>query len=145
MQKLISVMLAILFSISGMFGVIFGQPSAQALNFQGVNVSVSSVLAQAEGYKYRNDADKKLEQIGNKIDLNNSSILEFRRLRGFYPTLARKIIQNAPYEKVEDVLEMPDLSESQRERIKQNLNEFVVTEPEGAFVQGQDRINNFVY
>jgi len=140
MNKIISLTLAILFSISCLVGFGFGQGSAKALHMNQVNVSDVSLLAQ-----YRNDADEKLEQIGNKIDLNNTNILAFRRLRGFYPTLARKIIENAPYEKVEDVLEIPDLSERQRERIKDNLNEFVVTEPEGAFVQGQDRINNFVY
>ena len=58
-----------------------------------------------------NPVDEKLGEVGTKIDLNNSSVLIFRRYRGLYPTLARKIIANAPFDTVEDVLKMPGLSE----------------------------------
>jgi len=138
MRKLGSLLLFVLFSISLIFGV--GQASASALNANQINVSSMSVLAEI-----RNDADQKLQQIGNKIDLNNTNIQAFRDLRGFYPTLARKIIENSPYEKVEDVLQIPDLSERQKERLEDNLEQFVVTDPEAAFVEGDDRINNGVY
>jgi photosystem II PsbU protein len=42
-------------------------------------------------------------------------------------------------------MEIPDLSERQKERLKENLDQFVVTDPEAAFVEGDDRINNGVY
>jgi len=117
-----------------------GQSSALALKANQINVSSFSVLAEI-----RNDADQKLGEIGNKIDLNNTNIQAFRDLRGFYPTLASKIIENSPYEKVEDVLQIPELSERQKERLEENLDQFVVTDAEAAFVQGDDRINNGVY
>jgi len=138
MQKLVSLLLVILFSVSFLLGS--GQSSALAMNASQVNVANVSVFAQI-----RNDADQKLQQIGNKIDLNNTNIQAFRDLRGFYPTLARKIIENSPYDKVEDVLEIPDLSDRQKERLQENMDQFVVTDPEAAFVEGDDRINNGVY
>ena len=139
MRKLVSLLAVFLLSVSFLLGM--GQSPTLALNVnQDINVSGISILAQ-----FRNDADQKLKQIGNKIDLNNTNIQAFRDLRGFYPTLARLIIENSPYEKVEDVLEIPDLSERQKERLEENLDEFVVTESESAFTEGGDRINNGVY
>jgi len=139
MPKILSWLMLLIFSVTVLFSL--GQSSALALNVNQVtNLSSISVFAEI-----RNDADEKLKEMGNKIDLNNTNIQAFRDLRGFYPTLARKIIENSPYEKVEDVLELPDLSERQKQRLKENLDQFIVTEPEGAFVGGQDRINNFVY
>jgi photosystem II PsbU protein len=139
MYQLITFVLALAFSLSYYLGV--GQSSALALDLQDVSFARSSLIA----VEIRNDADQKLQQIGNKIDLNNTNIQAFRDLRGFYPTLARKIIENSPYDKVKDVMEIPDLSERQKERLKENLDQFVVTDPEAAFVEGDDRINNGVY
>ena len=139
MYQLVTFVLALVFSVSYYLGV--GQSSALALDLQDVSFARSSLIAA----EIRNDADQKLQQIGNKIDLNNTNIQAFRDLRGFYPTLARKIIENSPYDKVKDVMEIPDLSERQKERLKENLDQFVVTDPEAAFVEGDDRINNGVY
>ena len=62
-----------------------------------------------------NAVDAKLTtEFGQKIDLNNDDIRDFRDLRGFYPNLASKIIINSPYDKVEDVLEIPGLSDRQK-------------------------------
>jgi len=106
------------------------------------DLSAPTVLAVAEG---QNPADAKREAIGNKIDINNSNLRQFRKLRGFYPTLARKIILNAPYEEVEDLFEIEGLSQSQRDRIDANLDEFVVTPPAGVYNEGDDRLNNGIY
>ncbi|ACK68862.1 photosystem II oxygen evolving complex protein PsbU [Gloeothece citriformis PCC 7424] len=93
-----------------------------------------------------NAVDAKLTtEFGQKIDLNNSHIREFRDLRGFYPNLASKIIKNAPYDKVEDVLNIPGLSERQQERLQANLDKFTVTEPSKELIEGDDRINPGVY
>lgn len=94
----------------------------------------------------RNTADAKLSEIGtNKLDLNNSDVRDFRKLRGFYPNLASKIIKNAPYDSVEDVLDIPGLSETQKERLQANLDNFVVTDVEAAMNAGDDRYNPGVY
>lgn len=93
-----------------------------------------------------NEADAKLStEYGQKIDLNNSHIREFRELRGFYPTLASVIIKNAPYDDVQDVLKIAGLSATQKERLQANLNKFTVTEPSKELIEGDDRINPGVY
>lgn len=102
------------------------------------------LLAEVE-FKYRNAADDKIDEIGDKIDLNNASIREFRELRGFFPNLAAAIIRNAPYETVKDVLNIPDLSERQRQRLEDNLNRFVVTDPAYVFNEGDNRYNTGIY
>lgn len=82
---------------------------------------------------------------GKKIDLNNSDIRDFRDLRGFYPNLAGKIIKNAPYSKVEDVLDISGLSDTQQKRLQANLDSFTVTPPSKEFNEGDDRFNPGVY
>jgi photosystem II PsbU protein len=114
---------------------------AIAADFSLSNLQSSLVLAARV-----NTADAKLGEIGvGKLDLNNSDVRDFRQLRGFYPNLASKIIKNAPYDSVEDVLDIPGLSESQKERLQANLDNFVVTETEAAMNAGDDRYNPGVY
>jgi photosystem II PsbU protein len=93
-----------------------------------------------------NAVDQKLTtEFGQKVDLNNANIRAFREFRGFYPNLASKIIDNAPYDKVEDVLDIPGLSEKQKARLQANLDNFTVTEPSKELIEGDDRINPGVY
>jgi len=93
-----------------------------------------------------NPVDAKLTtEYGQKIDLNNSDIRDFRELRGFYPNLASKIIKNAPYDDVKDVLNISGLSEKQQSRLQANLDKFTVTEPSKELIEGDDRINPGVY
>jgi len=102
--------------------------------------------AKAETTQYENAVDKKLTtEYGKKIDLNNSSIRNFRDLRGFYPNLAGIIIKNAPYNNVQDVLSIPGLNEAQKARLQANLDKFTVTEPSVELIEGDDRINPGVY
>lgn len=93
----------------------------------------------------RNEADDKLAEIKNKLDLNNTNLRAFMNYRGFYPNLASKIIKNAPYEQVEDVLEIPGLSETQKQKLEANLEKFTVTPKSNVFTQGDDRLNNGIY
>lgn len=93
----------------------------------------------------RNPVDEKLGEVGSKVDLNNSNVMAFRRYPGLYPTLARKIIQNAPFDTVEDVLDIPGLSNRELDMLKANLDNFVVTPTEPALTEGADRINPGVY
>ncbi len=75
------------------------------------------------------DVEKSCPEFETKIDLNNANIIAFQDCRGFYPNLAKKIVLNSPYEKVEDVLEIPGLSERQKELLKSELANFEVTSP----------------
>ncbi|ANV83200.1 photosystem II protein [Picosynechococcus sp. PCC 7003] len=125
-----------------MFGCAFFsvQPQAQALDLSNGFVS-AAVLGERV-----NPADKVLEsEYGKKIDLNNASVRLFRELRGFYPILAKRIIENAPYDSVEDVLNIPDLSEKQLARLEENLERFTVTPPADVFIDGDQRLNTGDY
>ena len=94
----------------------------------------------------RNKADDKLDtEFGKKIDLNNTNVRAFQRYPGMYPTLAKAIIQNAPYKQVEDVLEILGLSDRQKDTLQSNLDNFTVTESDSVFNEGDDRYNNGIY
>jgi photosystem II PsbU protein len=93
-----------------------------------------------------NSADAKLgTEFGKKIDLNNTNVRAFRKYPGLYPTLARKIVDGAPYKSVDDVLNIPDLSDSQKANLEKNLENFTITAADDTFVEGGDRINNGYY
>jgi photosystem II PsbU protein len=124
--------LAILTLMVGCFGWL-GQSQALAM-------PSSPVLAKLNAVDTMLTTD-----FGKKIDLNNSDIRDFRDLRGFYPNLAGKIIKNSPYDSVEEVLNIPGLSERQKDRLQANLDNFVVTPPSKEFNEGGDRINPGVY
>ncbi|MBD1822372.1 photosystem II complex extrinsic protein PsbU [Cyanobacteria bacterium FACHB-DQ100] len=95
---------------------------------------------------YRNVVeDKMATEFGKKLDLNNTNVRAFRQLPGLYPTLAGLIVKNAPYESVEDVLNIPGLSDKQKELLEANLDNFVATEVSKELVEGGDRYNNGIY
>ncbi|AUC60505.1 photosystem II PsbU protein [Cyanobacterium sp. HL-69] len=123
--------------------LLFAQP-AQALDFNAIS-QLSPRIVAVEGDR-RNAADELLTtEFGQKIDVNNSDIRDFRELRGFYPKLASMIIQNAPYEEVGDVLDIPGLSERQKERLQANIDKFSATPPASVFNEGDERYNAGVY
>jgi photosystem II PsbU protein len=117
----------------------FGTVNAAILN--GVPHSTVFALEAVD-----NAADAKLgSEYGKKIDLNNANITAFSQYQGLYPTLARLVIKNAPYDSVEDVLSIQGLSERQKATLKENFDNFTVTSVETALVSGDDRYNNGVY
>ena len=118
----------------------FNQP-AIAQRIRSTPQVVRNMTAQI----LRNPVDEKLGEVRAKLDLNNSNVLAFRRYRGMYPTLDRKIIQNAPFDTVEDVLNIPSLSDREIDLLKANLDHFVVTPAEPALTEGGDRINPGIY
>ena len=136
MKKFLGTIVALLL-IVGSWG--FAQ-TAQASEMVMFNVQSPVLLARI------NTADaKRRELVKGKLDLNNSDVREFRKLPGFYPGLASKIIQNAPYKDVDDVLDIPGLSNSQVKRLQANLEEFVITDVEASMNAGGDRYNPGLY
>jgi photosystem II PsbU protein len=116
----------------------------QPVNAAMLNGSTRSVVMAVE--VLQNAADAKLgSEFGQKIDLNNANITAFSQYQGLYPTLARKILENAPYKSLDDVLEIQGLSARQKDILKANLDNFTVTDEETALVSGNDRYNNGVY
>lgn len=101
------------------------------------------LVAQAQ---LRNAADDKLAtEFGQKLDLNNAPVRAFMKYRGMFPVLAGKIVDNAPYDKVEDVLKIPGLSDRQIATLKSHLDEFTVTTVSDVYTQGDLRLNDGVY
>lgn len=136
MKKFVGIIIALLL-IVGSWGF---AGTAKASDMDIFNVQSSVLLARI------NTADaKRRELVKGKLDLNNSDVREFRRLPGFYPGLASKIIQNAPYSDVQEVLDIPGLSDSQVERLQANIEEFVVTDVEASMNAGGDRYNPGLY
>jgi photosystem II PsbU protein len=119
-------------------------PQAMAASW---NSSTMFLAAEpATGEVIRNSADSKLStEFGKKIDLNNTNVRSFRKYPGLYPTIARKVVDNAPYKTIEDVLNIPGLSEKQKEMLNANLDKFTLTSTDDTFNEGGDRYNNGYY
>jgi photosystem II PsbU protein len=126
----------------GCWGWLGTTQTAQAAGFYSFSLPQVPVLA----IERQNSADKKLAtDFGKKIDLNNTNVRAFQQYPGLYPTLAKKIIKNAPYKSVEDVLNIEGLSDRQKQTLQANFDHFTVTEFEPAFNEGDDRFNNGIY
>lgn len=147
MKRLIR-LLTILSLLVGYLGWPGIPQQAIAANLSSVTLHSAPVLAveEAQTTLRRNRADDKLSpDFGKKIDLNNTNVRAFQKYPGLYPTLARKIIRSAPYEDVEDVLEIEGLTDRQKQILQANLDNFTVTDVESAFTEGDDRYNNGIY
>ncbi len=138
MKRLVGLLIAIGVLVGWFGGFGMAQPALAA-----GNASAFALLAERP---LVNAVDAKLStEYGAKLDLNNTNVQSFRKYPGLYPTLAGKIVQNAPFETVEDVLNMSGLTEQQIEILRANLDNFTVTVPDPALVEGADRFNNGVY
>lgn len=141
MKRLAGVLMAlgVLLGCLGWMGM--PQP-ALALGWNSFDFNAAPILA----VEPRNRADDKLAtEFGKKIDLNNTNIRAFMEYPGLYPSLARQILQNAPFEKVDDVFDMPGLTDRQIDVLRANLDRFTLSAPEDTFVEGGDRFNNGIY
>ncbi|MEL7512109.1 MAG: photosystem II complex extrinsic protein PsbU [Cyanobacteria bacterium J06554_3] len=144
-QALAALMAVGIFLGSLLFGNV---PPVSALSLSSsANAAMGiTVLANAGGEELRNSIDDKLATAyGNKIDVNNTNIASFRKYRGLYPTIAGKVVSNAPYDSVEDILNIPGLKEVERDRLQKNIDIFTISAPDPALVEGADRFNNGVY
>jgi len=138
MKFLIRLSAALVFGMSLVLGL-GSAPAAQALSLPTFTQAPMVMAALS------NEADAKLGEIGDKLDLNNSPVRAFRQFPGMYPTLAGKIVQYAPYQSVDDVFNIPGLTESQKATLGKFKGEFTVTSPSNALTGGFDRFNNGVY
>ncbi|MEM6869426.1 MAG: photosystem II complex extrinsic protein PsbU [Cyanobacteria bacterium P01_C01_bin.121] len=146
MKQALGVLAAVsIFVGSLLFGAV--QPvSALSLNSMSSAVNAGALVANAGGKDLRNAVDDKLAtEYGNKIDVNNTNIASFRKYRGLYPTIAGKVVSNAPYDAVEDILDIDGLSSVERDRLEKNMDIFTISDPDPALVEGADRFNNGVY
>ena len=138
-------LVGLLVALAVLFGWVSSPAVAQPISGADL-LSAPTVATVWLAESLQNAVDAKLKtEYGAKLDLNNANVQGFRKFPGLYPTLARKILLNAPYESVDDVLDLPGLSEPQLEILRKNLDNFTVTAPDSAFVEGGDRFNNGVY
>lgn len=145
MKKLVR-LLTVFSLLLGCWGWLGTTQIAQASNINGVGLQFVPVLAVEFTQPTQNKADQKLAtEFGKKVDLNNTNVRAFQQYPGLYPTLARKIIENAPYQQLDDVLSIPGLSDRQKQVLQANLDHFTVTDQEPAFNEGDDRFNNGIY
>jgi photosystem II PsbU protein len=142
MKRLMSLIAVLSIALGSLLGLSLPSASAAGLNDVMFQTAVP-VLAEELP---RNAAEDKLTNpFGSKIDLNNSNIRAFTKFPGMYPTIAGKIVRNSPYESVEDVFDIPNLSDREKEIIQMHLSQLYVTDPETALVEGGDRYNNGIY
>lgn len=133
--------ISLLISCLGLFG--WTQTALAAnLSLQPTSILAAGPLSNEAS---SNQVDEKVGEAGQRIDLNNTNVRAFSQYRGLYPTLARMVVKNAPYESVEDVLSIEGLSDHQKQLLQANLDNFTVTDVEGALVEGGDRFNNGIY
>ncbi len=145
MKRLAQIFVVFSFCFACVFGI---SQSALANGFTGVNFTTPTLLAQVSlpTEAAQNKADAKLgTEFGKKIDLNNTNVRAFRKYPGLYPSLASKIVSNAPYSSVDDVLNIEGLSDRQKQVLQENLDNFTLTDADDTFVEGGDRYNNGYY
>lgn len=143
-MKRLGQLLAVLGLLVGFLGWT-GPHRAEAANWSFVQFPTIQPPVLAEVNR-RNRADEKLgTEFGDKLDLNNTSIREFRKLPGMFPTLASKIVKEAPFDSVEEVLEMPGLTDAQKEVLERYIDEFTVTPIEPILQEGDFRLNTGTY
>jgi photosystem II PsbU protein len=140
MKRFARLLVAFSLCLTCMFGV------AQTAMAATWNSSMVLAAAPTAEEMITNSADSKLgTEFGKKIDLNNTNVRAFRKYPGLYPTLARKVVDNAPYKNVEDVLNIEGLTEKQKEMLTANLDKFTLTNTDDTFTEGGDRYNNGYY
>ena len=128
------------------FGLVVGTLVSNAQPAVAGMLNNRGTVLLAEATMPRNAIDDKLTtEYGYKLDVKNTNEAAFRKYRGLFPTIAGKIIRNAPYENLEDILEIPGLSDVEKSRISENMDIFTISPPNPALVEGDDRYNNGAY
>jgi photosystem II PsbU protein len=91
MKRLLGLLMALGVLASSLLG--WGSQGAWAATAGQMDVTP---LYLAE--EIRNAVDDKLStEYGSKLDLNNTNVQAFTKFPGLYPTIAGKIVKNAPY------------------------------------------------
>lgn len=135
--------LSLMIGFLGFFGT---SDAMAAVHLESVFTAPTIAAVDVEKEDLRNKvSDKMATEYGKKLDLNNTNLRAFRELQGMYPTLAGILVKNAPYKAIDDIFDIPGLSESQKDLLEKNLDRFTITDVEEALTEGADRINNGIY
>ncbi|CEM38385.1 unnamed protein product [Vitrella brassicaformis CCMP3155] len=99
------------------------------------NAGEALAVRDYEGVPYLGGSDK--------IDINNVNIRTYSQLRGVYPTLASKIVKNGPYNKVDELYQIKDLTPRDKELLNKYSKYFTAMPPREEYTV--DRINDGMY
>lgn len=80
---------------------------------------------------------------GDRIDINNANIRAYLKIPGVYPTLASIIVNNGPYEEVDEIFDIPGLTEAQKDVLVKHREKFVALPPAPEYEI--DKVNNGLY
>lgn len=80
---------------------------------------------------------------GAQIDVNNANVRAYVQLRGFYPTLAGLIVANGPYESVDELYNLPGITDTQKKALDTSKEKLVALPPAPEYVI--DKFNNGLY
>jgi len=69
------------------------------------------------------------------VDINNANVRAYMKYPGMYPTLAGMIAKHGPYAKASDVMDIPGLTEQQKEILKKYEDKMVVLRPTPEYVR----------
>lgn len=78
-----------------------------------------------------------------KIDINNANIRAYLKIPGVYPTLASIIVNNGPYDEVDEIFDIPGLTETQKDVLVKHREKFVALPPAPEYEI--DKVNNGLY
>ena len=146
MKQLVSLLVALAVLLGWVSSPAVAQPISGPISGADLLSAPLEAMVWLAESSSQNAVDAKLNtEYGAKLDLNNANVQGFKKFPGLYPNLARKILLNAPYESVDDVLDLPGLSNKQIDVLRANLDNFTVTVTDSALVEGGDRFNNGVY
>eukprot|EP00929_Paragymnodinium_shiwhaense_P106508 TRINITY_DN7196_c0_g1_i1.p1 TRINITY_DN7196_c0_g1~~TRINITY_DN7196_c0_g1_i1.p1 ORF type:complete len:191 (+),score=60.36 TRINITY_DN7196_c0_g1_i1:197-769(+) len=95
----------------------------------------ASALVDYEGIEFLGGSDR--------VDINNAPVQAYRQYPGFYPTAAGKIASNGPYKSVEDIYNIPGITEATKAIFKKYEKQLVCLPVSPAYFL--DRINNGMY
>ncbi len=130
----LSLVLALVFCLTSGLGM--------APAWAGSMDSDTGILIAAVGDEDVPEPRKILE---TKIDVNNTILRNYRKLPGFYPTLARTLILNSPYDSLDELLEIEGLTEAQKELIRSNFVNLTLGEYREGDSQRENMINKGYY
>jgi len=75
---------------------------------------------------------------GEKIDINNAFVVDYKQLPGMYPAAAGKIASHGPYQSVKDIYNIPGVTANDKAMFKKYQAELTVLPPGRMF---KERIN----
>jgi photosystem II PsbU protein len=101
------------------------------------------VLAPSPANAIRDYEDVGLLGGSNIVDINNANVRVYLKMPGLYPTVAGKIVTNAPYKTVSEIYSIPGLTSAEKDLMKKYESRFATREPSADYVV--DMFNNGLY